>query len=137
MFNRLLKLPLDQHNSIFLFGPRGTGKTSWLKEHLHDALYIDLLDFTFYQPLSANPNRLDTLIPPGFTDWIVIDEVQRIVDFIIYGPRGFHAFEMQRSATINSKALSGLKKFGEDNPEAQLYILYLGKQKEYYGNITE
>lgn len=364
MFKRLLRLPLDQNNSIFLFGPRGTGKTSWLKTYLTDVLYFDLLDFSLYQSLFTNPNRLDNLIPPGYNNWIIIDEVQRIpellnevhrliehkkykfiltgssarslkrsgvnllagralkytmhplviqeldkefdlkkvleygllpsviehpnpkkylesyvqtyiqeevlqegltrnignfsrfleaasfsqgqvlntteigrelginrltianyfdilddlllgiristfsqrakrkiiahqkfyffdagvyntlrpvgpldsreeldgaaletlffqslsaindyyqlqykihfwrtvagdeVDFIIYGPRGFHAFEIKRSATLTGKALSGLKKFGDDYPEAKLYILFLGKQKEYYGNIT-
>lgn len=78
MFKRLLKLPLDQQSSIFLFGPRGTGKTSWIKEHLSSALYIDLLEFSTYTTLSANPDRLENLIPPGYTDWIVIDEVQRV-----------------------------------------------------------
>ena len=58
------------------------------------------------------------------------------VDFVIYGPRGFHAFEIKWSATINNKALRDLKKFGADYPEAKLYILFLGKQKEYYDNIT-
>ncbi len=364
MFNRILTLPLDQTNSVFLFGPRGTGKTSWLKAHVKDALYFDLLDFSVYQTLSANPSRLENLIPTDYKNWIIIDEVQRIpellnevhrliehkkykfiltgssarslrrsgvnllagralrytmhplviqelgnlfnlkqvleygllpsviehpdpkkylesyvqtylreeiiyegvtrnignfsrfleaasfsqgqvlniteigrelginritvshyfdilddlligtrisafsqrakrkviahqkfyffdtgvynilrpigpldsreeidgaaletlflqslsaindyynlnykihfwrtlsgdeVDFVIYGPHGFHAFEIKRADHINSKALSGLKKFGDDYPEAQLYILFLGKTKEYYGNVT-
>src|SRR5581483_4188864 len=82
MFKRILRLPLDQHNSIFLFGPRGTGKTSWLKSHLKDALYFDLLDFSLYQSLSAYPNRLDNLIPSGYKNWIIIDEVQRIPELL-------------------------------------------------------
>src|SRR5438477_56297 len=82
MFKRILKLPLEQAQSIFLFGPRGTGKTSWLKSHIPNALYFDLLDFSIYQPLLANPNRLDNLIPPGYSDWIIIDEVQRIPELL-------------------------------------------------------
>ena len=58
------------------------------------------------------------------------------VDFIIYGPRGFHAFEIKRAAHIKNKELKGLKNFGQDYPEAQLYILFLGNQKEYYGPVT-
>lgn len=58
------------------------------------------------------------------------------VDFIIYGPKGFHAFEIKRSGTVTSKSLKGLKKFGEDYPEAKLYIIFLGKNKEYHDNIT-
>src|SRR5580692_8549279 len=82
MFKRILRLPLNQSNSIFLFGPRGTGKTSWLKTHVKDALYLDLLDFSLYQSLLANPNRLENLIPPGYTHWIIIDEVQRIPELL-------------------------------------------------------
>ena len=82
MFKRILKLPLTGHNSIFLFGPRGTGKTSYLKEHLKDALYLDLLDYTTYSLLFANPNRLENLIAPDYKGWIVIDEVQRIPELL-------------------------------------------------------
>ena len=33
----------DTNQSYFLFGPRGTGKSTWVKQHLKTALYIDLL----------------------------------------------------------------------------------------------
>ncbi len=82
MFNRVLALPLDQEHSIFLFGPRGTGKTSWIKEHLPRALYLDLLDFSTYGPLSANPSRLEQLIPSDYRGWVVIDEVQRVPELL-------------------------------------------------------
>ncbi len=82
MFNRILKLPLSGQNSIFLFGPRGTGKTSWIKEHLSDYVYLDLLDFSLFSQLSADPSRLENLIPKGYTDWIVIDEVQRVPELL-------------------------------------------------------
>lgn len=82
MFKRILKLPLDAHNSIFLFGPRGTGKTSYLKHYLKDFLYFDLLDFGVYGPLHADPSRLENLIPSGYKGWIVIDEVQRIPELL-------------------------------------------------------
>jgi uncharacterized protein len=78
MFKKVLKLPLSGNSSIFLFGPRGTGKTSYLKEYLKDFLYFDLLDFSLYAPLNADPNRLENLIAPDYKGWIVIDEVQRI-----------------------------------------------------------
>ena len=82
MFNRLLKLPLNGSSSIFLFGPRGTGKTSWIKAHMPDALYLDLLDFSLYSSLSAAPDRLETLIRKGFDGWIVLDEVQRVPELL-------------------------------------------------------
>jgi predicted AAA+ superfamily ATPase len=58
------------------------------------------------------------------------------IDFVIYGARGFHAFEIKRSSSITSKSLKGLKMFGQDYPEAKLYIVFFGKQKEYHGDIT-
>jgi uncharacterized protein len=82
MFNRILKLPLNGDSSIFLFGPRGTGKTSYIKAHLKDSIYFDLLDFSIYSSLSANPSRLENLIPPGYTGWIVIDEIQRVPELL-------------------------------------------------------
>ncbi len=77
-FERLLTAPLDSSKSFFLFGPRGTGKTTWLKRHLPRALFINLLRAEFYAALSARPSRLRTLIPQDFADWVVIDEVQRV-----------------------------------------------------------
>jgi predicted AAA+ superfamily ATPase len=35
-----------------------------------------------YQSLVANPNRLDNLIPPHYSNWIIIDEVQRIPELL-------------------------------------------------------
>ena len=78
MFERLIKKPLESRKSFFLFGPRGTGKTTWLKHHLPDALFINLLQSEFYNRLSANPGHLRELIPPDHQERVIIDEVQRI-----------------------------------------------------------
>jgi predicted AAA+ superfamily ATPase len=81
-FKRLLKLPLNGSSSIFLFGPRGTGKTAWLKSNLPNSIYIDLLDFNNYNQFSANPQRLENLIPVNYDGWVVIDEIQRIPELL-------------------------------------------------------
>lgn len=82
MFKRLLQLPLDGDSSIFLFGPRGTGKTSWLKEHLPNELYIDLLDFQIYSELVGKPHHLAEKIAPDYKGWVIIDEVQKIPEIL-------------------------------------------------------
>ena len=82
MFERLLKKPLASRKSFFLFGPRGTGKTTWLKRHLPGALFINLLQSEFYSRLSANPGRIRELIPPDYADWVIVDEVQRIPELL-------------------------------------------------------
>jgi len=76
MYQRLLsQIPKE---SFFLFGPRGTGKTTWVKEKFKNALYFDLLKAETYNLLLANPSRLEDFIPKNFQGWIIIDEIQKI-----------------------------------------------------------
>lgn len=76
MIPRLLQPP---KRSFFLFGPRGTGKSTWLQQTLSGAHTLDLLSVDLYLELSREPHRIEGLIkaqPSG--SWIVIDEVQKI-----------------------------------------------------------
>ncbi|MBN1105814.1 MAG: ATP-binding protein [Deltaproteobacteria bacterium] len=76
MFARILNKP-DQ--SFFLLGPRGTGKSTWLRSTLCDERVIDLLSEETYQRLLAGPGLFaDELraIKPG--SWVVVDEIQRL-----------------------------------------------------------
>lgn len=75
MYTRLLA---PVHESFFLFGARGTGKTSWVKMNYPTALYIDLLHDDTYTELLARPSRLEERIPEPFSDWVVIDEIQKV-----------------------------------------------------------
>lgn len=73
--SRLLRVP---EHSFFLFGARGTGKSTWLKTAIPDAVYLDLLDTRLQLELMANPHRLEALIgSAGDSRWIVLDEVQK------------------------------------------------------------
>lgn len=80
MYSRLLKPP--KAKSFFLFGPRGTGKTTWVKSVFPEAIYLDLLEAELFNDLLANPQRLEKLIPRTCKDWIIIDEVQRIPELL-------------------------------------------------------
>jgi predicted AAA+ superfamily ATPase len=51
------------------------------------------------------------------------------VDFIIYGESGLRAVEVKNSRKIDLKDVHALKAFGEDYPQAQLYLLYRGKDR--------
>lgn len=78
MFTRLA--PVLPSASFFLFGPRGTGKSTWLREQLGGAVFLDLLDDGLHRTLAAQPEHLSRYVPPthdGARDWIVIDEVQK------------------------------------------------------------
>ncbi|MBC8088148.1 MAG: ATP-binding protein [Phycisphaerae bacterium] len=69
--------------SFFLFGPRGTGKTTWLRQHLPHALVINLLDPETVREMTARPERLRDLVlgNPERLD-VVVDEVQRVPELL-------------------------------------------------------
>jgi len=64
--------------SFFLFGPRGTGKSTWLAQVFPEALRIDLLAPEVLRAYQARPERLRERIgaaPDAHT--VVIDEIQK------------------------------------------------------------
>jgi predicted AAA+ superfamily ATPase len=75
MFTRILDAP---ESSFFLFGPRGTGKSTWLRQRLPDARLYDLLDTAECLRLNRDPGLLyreaQSLLPGS---WVVLDEVQK------------------------------------------------------------
>ena len=67
------------NGDFFVFGPRGTGKSTWLKQHLKNPLFIDLLKPEDYRLYSARPERLIEVVEAqksGTT--IVVDEIQKV-----------------------------------------------------------
>lgn len=73
---RALKPP---HQSFFLFGPRGSGKSTWIRQHFGKGVRFDLLDEALYHELLTTPGRLaDRLRGLRPRTWVCIDEVQRL-----------------------------------------------------------
>lgn len=73
----------DTGQYFFLFGPRGTGKSTWLKLHLRCPVFIDLLAPEVYRSYAARPERLRDIAEaqePGST--IVIDEIQKLPELL-------------------------------------------------------
>jgi predicted AAA+ superfamily ATPase len=76
MYARELALP---DRSFFLFGPRGTGKTTWLRTVLPDAHWVNLLVDRVLVRLVRDPERFAQeveALPAG--SWVVVDEVQKL-----------------------------------------------------------
>jgi len=71
----------DPGSHFFLFGPRGTGKTTWLRQHFPDAVWIDLLSPNEQRQYEARPERLLERLMAG-PQTVVIDEVQRIPEIL-------------------------------------------------------
>lgn len=82
IYQRLINIDTSSRSSVFLFGPRGTGKTLWIKTHLSDFIYFDLLNTEIFNDFIANPTRLADRIPKGFEHYIVIDEVQKVPELL-------------------------------------------------------
>jgi len=78
VFKRLININPDSKHSAFILGPRGTGKTYWLRENFSHAMYFDLLDHEVYTEFLASPARLSDFIPSNYTSWIIIDEIQKV-----------------------------------------------------------
>ena len=69
--------------SFFLFGARGTGKSTFLRNNYPNALWIDLLLPNEFRTYSAKPERIIELIN-GNRDkkTIIIDEIQKVPDLL-------------------------------------------------------
>lgn len=81
MIPRALQLPADEN--ILLFGPRGVGKTTFLKNlpYFSEAIYINLLQATEENRFSRQPDALIDIakaLPSQQDQHIIIDEVQKI-----------------------------------------------------------
>lgn len=77
---RYIRIP---EGSFFLFGPRGTGKSTWLDRSVANALVVDLLEPETNRLFAAYPERLNEYIagnPEKST--IVIDEIQKVPELL-------------------------------------------------------
>ena len=74
-----------ERKSLFLFGPRQTGKSSYIKNQLAEPeLSWTLLDNELYRDLSMRPSLLrNTLRAKGINEGVVVlDEIQRLPDLL-------------------------------------------------------
>lgn len=80
MFSRLRHF--SHKHSFFLFGPRGTGKSTLLKERFNQkqCLWLDLLDTQVEDQFLRNPHDLYSIVTalPKETSYVVIDEIQKV-----------------------------------------------------------
>jgi len=76
MYTRTIKAP---KSSFFLFGPRGTGKSTWLRSAFSDAHVIDLLSTSVALSYQKNASLLQAeVLALDKKRWIVIDEIQKV-----------------------------------------------------------
>lgn len=77
---RKIRVP---RGSVFLFGPRGSGKTTFLQHACPEALRVDLLAPDVYRRYLARPERLHDLVQANpAADTVIIDEIQKVPDLL-------------------------------------------------------
>ncbi len=79
---RILNLELPEKQSAFLWGPRKTGKTTYLKSKFPDSIVFDFLKTDLFLDFSKRPSLLREQLmakdPLSLYRPIILDEVQKI-----------------------------------------------------------
>jgi uncharacterized protein len=76
MYQRILNLiPNLEKRSVFLFGPRATGKSTYLLEKFPDAKVFDLLNSNTFGRLIRDPTLIEQ--ETANTNMVIVDEVQK------------------------------------------------------------
>ena len=77
ILERNIDLKLPKRQSCFLWGPRKVGKSYWIRQHLKNAVLIDLLKTDAFLEYASRPALLRERFENEKTI-IVIDEVQKV-----------------------------------------------------------
>src|SRR5688572_16477722 len=78
MYKRVLDLPaIVKHKSIFLLGPRQTGKSTLVRQAFPDAAVYDLLEADTFRELTARPEYIRQTLSPQ-QPFLIVDEIQKL-----------------------------------------------------------
>ena len=119
---------LSKSNSFFLFGPRGTGKTTLIRSQFSDqqAVYVNLLDNTLMDQLLLDATRFIDIIdsPENRAKSVIIDEVQKLPQLLNIAHAQIQ--ERKRQFILTGSSSRKLKQAGANllAGRAWLYHLY-------------
>ena len=119
---------LSKSNSFFLFGPRGTGKTTLIRSQFSDqqAVYVNLLDNSLMDQLLLDATRFIDIIdsPENRAKSVIIDEVQKLPQLLNVAHTQIQ--ERKRQFILTGSSSRKLKQAGANllAGRAWLYHLY-------------
>lgn len=118
-----LKSPLEDL-SVFLLGPRQTGKSTLLRTLFPKSKVFDLLDPELFRDLNKSPLLLKELIGKEDVNPIIIDEIQKLPELINVVHTLIETNKSQRFILTGSSARK-LKKQGQNLLGGRAYPLSL------------
>jgi predicted AAA+ superfamily ATPase len=111
---KVIRIFKPVQKSFFLLGPRGTGKSTLIKDSFPDAVYVDLLLPDVFRTYMAHPERLRELVMANRDKKvIVIDEVQKIPQ-ILEVVHSLMEEKQGRQFILTASSARKLKKSGAD-----------------------
>ena len=83
MYQRVLSIgETVEDMSVFLFGARQTGKSTYLRQAFPNALYIDLLDSSVRRVYKDRPSVLYDQLADGASQVVIIDEITEVPELL-------------------------------------------------------
>ncbi|MDF1795475.1 MAG: AAA family ATPase [Coxiellaceae bacterium] len=113
-----------KEKSYFIFGPRGTGKSTWVKQNYPGAVVIDLLEPDTYRQFKSFPERLREVVEASNQTVFIIDEIQKAPSLLSL----IHALieeDKQRRFILTGSSTRKLKREGVDLLAGRARLTYM------------
>jgi predicted AAA+ superfamily ATPase len=128
-------------NSFFLFGARGTGKTTLILDQFeaHDTLFLDLLDGDLFDQLMLDSSRFEAIInsSENKSKRVVVDEIQKLPKLLDVIHQQIQKYKRQFILTGSSARKLKQKSTNLLAGRAWVYNLYPLSSKEISKNFGE
>ena len=125
MFPRLRSF--SNKRSFFLFGPRGTGKSTLLKHRVNqkECFWLDLLDSSIEDRFFRNPNELYSIVKalPAEIKYIIVDEIQKVPKLLDEVHRLIE--EMDKIFILTGSSARRLKRGGANLLAGRAFVYHL------------
>lgn len=125
MFSRLRHF--SSKRSFFLFGPRGTGKSTLLKHRFNqkECFWLDLLDSSVEDRFFRNPNELYSIVKalPPEIKYIIVDEIQKVPKLLDEVHRLIE--EIDKVFILTGSSVRRLKRGGANLLAGRAFVYYL------------
>ncbi len=127
MFKRIAPLSKNQH--FFLFGARGTGKSSLIQHDYNEgsSLWIDLLNVDDELEFSRDPMSLEAIVLklPESTTHVVIDEIQKVPSLLDVVHRLIENKAVSQQFILTGSSARKLKRGGANLLAGRAFVYHL------------